>query len=246
MALLAIIKQTMAITRDDFPARIVDILKKRAAFICSNPTCKNMTVAPSRENEEKVLYVGKAAHICAASSNGPRYDFDMTAEERSGIDNAIFLCSNCADMIDDNGGLDFSVAQLKQWKTNHEVWVRSQLNKSVDSQKSQTVYNVTSHNQTGGITAGVVNFEKPGRHLYGTLQVQLLSMLPDNSVKIKISALMGNGEAITFAEEIRKFLVSKGFDIKEVGQIMRHPPVIGQIIFDEKDGTKHLIVGIHQ
>lgn len=117
--------------RDDFRKPIVEVLKMRAAYICSNPSCKKMTVAPSDTGDDKVVYMGRAAHICAASPDGPRYDATMTSEERGAITNAIFLCGNCADIIDDNGGLDYSVELLHQWKSEHEKWVRANLNKSV-------------------------------------------------------------------------------------------------------------------
>ncbi len=117
--------------RDNFTSQIIDALKKRAAFICSNPDCKKMTVGPSEESDEKVIYFGRAAHICAASENGPRFDKNMTPEQRSSITNAIYLCSNCADMIDDNKGLDFKPETLQQWKIDHEIWVRESINKKI-------------------------------------------------------------------------------------------------------------------
>ena len=39
-------------------------------------------------------------------------------------------CDNCAGMIDKNGGIDFTEEKLKEWKSNHESWVRGNLNKS--------------------------------------------------------------------------------------------------------------------
>jgi len=36
-------------------------------------------------------------------------------------------------MIDKNNGIDFSVELLKEWKKDHEEWVRNNLNKSVHS-----------------------------------------------------------------------------------------------------------------
>jgi hypothetical protein len=80
-----------------------------------------------------VLYIGMASHICAASEGGPRFDASTTTEERKGIENGIFLCSSCADMIDRNNGADFSPQQLRTWKTQHDEWVRANLNKRPDS-----------------------------------------------------------------------------------------------------------------
>ncbi len=115
--------------RDDFSMSIKNALRMRAAFICSNPDCRKQTIAPSDGDEEKYLYIGKAAHITAAAEGGPRYDANMSQEERSSILNGIFLCSNCADLIDKNGGRDFPVGILRAWKADHERWVSANLNK---------------------------------------------------------------------------------------------------------------------
>lgn len=117
--------------RDGFNSKTTEILAKRASFICSNPTCKCLTIAASEMDDMKVLYTGKASHITAAAPKGPRYDKTMTQVQRSDISNAIFLCSNCAEMIDKNKGLDFPVVTLLKWKDQHEVWVRENLNKAV-------------------------------------------------------------------------------------------------------------------
>lgn len=140
-------------TRDDFPQNVVEVLKKRAAFICSNPNCRVMTVAPAKEDEDKVQYIGVAAHITAANEKGPRYNPELMPEERKSISNAIFLCNSCSTMIDKNKGVDYSSKELNEWKINHEKWILENLNKSIFSNKSIT----SSSNQSGGITAGILN-----------------------------------------------------------------------------------------
>jgi len=201
-----------------------------------------MTVAPSDTDDEKLLYIGKAAHISAAAQGGPRYESSLAEEQRSSIGNAIFLCSNCADMIDKNNGKDFSKELLLKWKLDHEKWVREQLNKSAIG--NEAVFNVTSNNQSGGITAGIVNFAKPGRHLNATLIQQLNELFQDPTEKITISAIIGSAEALDFAEGIRQHLNKKGFTIGAVGQFMQAPAVKGQVIKTEKNGTRHIQVGI--
>jgi hypothetical protein len=119
----------MADQRDDFPIRVVEALGKRAAYICSNPECRTLSIAPCAADDQKYLYIGKAAHICAAAPGGPRYDIEMTPEERSSPSNGIFLCSNCAEMIDKNDGIDFPVELLRSWKSDHEIWIAANLNK---------------------------------------------------------------------------------------------------------------------
>ena len=81
-------------------------------------------------DSEKSIHLGKAAHITAASKNGPRFDSTLTPAQRRSIENGIYLCSSCAEMIDKNNGLDFPEALLRTWKVEHENWVRTKLNKS--------------------------------------------------------------------------------------------------------------------
>lgn len=116
--------------RDDFAPLVVAALGKRASFICSNPGCRRQTIAPSSADAMKFLYIGAAAHITAASKYGPRYDPNMTTEDRAAITNGIFLCRSCADLIDKNKGIDFTVDELRSWKSDHEDWVSANLNKT--------------------------------------------------------------------------------------------------------------------
>lgn len=140
-------------TRDNFPSEVIGAIKLQSAFICSNPDCKKSTVAPSLTNDLKIQYIGKVAHICAAAANGPRFCTDMSADERMSIYNAIFLCSNCADMIDKNNGRDYDSQLLHSWKKEHHQWVLSNLNNDILSAS----ISVSSQFQSGGITANTVN-----------------------------------------------------------------------------------------
>ena len=117
--------------RDDFDRKIIETLAKRASYICSNPNCRCLTLAPSETDELKFIYNGVASHITAASKGGPRFDENKTQQERSSIANGIFLCGNCSVAIDKNNGIDFSKDQLLKWKIEHESWIRENLNKSI-------------------------------------------------------------------------------------------------------------------
>ena len=104
--------------RDDFSARVVRSLRDRVAHKCSSPDCRVPTIGPGSE-ALAVANIGKAAHIAAAAPGGPRYLAGMTAEERSSINNAIWLCSNCATKIDVDAGT-YSIAFLQKWKRSAE------------------------------------------------------------------------------------------------------------------------------
>lgn len=85
--------------RDDFPQAVKDKLAKRACYVCCNPACRHKTVGPS-EAKQGVSMIGVAAHICAASPGGKRYDASMISEERSSFDNGIpfDICAACREI----------------------------------------------------------------------------------------------------------------------------------------------------
>jgi len=71
--------------RDDFSAATKRDLQKRVNNICSNPDCRKQTIQPQLTNNHKSTNTGKAAHICAAASGGPRFNLDMTEAERKSL-----------------------------------------------------------------------------------------------------------------------------------------------------------------
>jgi len=208
----------MSQARDDFPKPVADALAKRAAFICSNPDCRGLTIAPSEADESKFLYVGKAAHICAAAAGGPRYNAQMTPDERKSASNGVFLCSNCADMIDKNNGLDFPVARLRGWKDEHEKWVTANVNKCQNAQQQSVTFNVTSIGQYGGITAGIVNVGPQARRVDDGVKRQLAQLLPDKRRAVKVTSVLGDSESYSFAMQIKDYLTSQGYQIDGVNQ----------------------------
>lgn len=107
--------------RDDFAEPVRRLLAERAAYRCSNPDCRRITVGPSIACSDSSLRPGVAAHICAASSGGPRYDHAQTAADRASVSNGIWLCSFCGTLIDKNNGSDFPAATLRAWKDLHEL-----------------------------------------------------------------------------------------------------------------------------
>lgn len=99
--------------RDDFKQSTIKRLRDRVAHRCSNPSCRVATSAP--QDEDGVTNVGKAAHICAASPGGARFDAGMTSNERKAFSNGIWLCAIHADEIDRDFNT-YPVELLKAWK----------------------------------------------------------------------------------------------------------------------------------
>lgn len=104
--------------RDDFDEKTKNILALRVGLRCSNSTCRKLTSGP-QSNSLKVINIGVAAHITAASPGGPRYDVSLSQEQRSSVENGIWLCQACAKLIDSDEQR-YIVSLLQQWKEQSE------------------------------------------------------------------------------------------------------------------------------
>ena len=105
--------------RDDFAAATKDLLARRVGFRCSNPGCRQPTSGPQADLSGTVN-IGVAAHITAASPDGPRYDPAMKPEERAAPDNGIWLCQTDGKLVD-NDASRYTVEGLKDWKARAEA-----------------------------------------------------------------------------------------------------------------------------
>lgn len=105
--------------RDDFTPTTKQKLAFRVGTLCSNPVCGVPTKGP-HSDESKVKNFGRAAHICAAAENGPRYDASQTPEQRRDISNGIWLCIRCADEIDQDEKR-YPVGVIRAWKNQAEA-----------------------------------------------------------------------------------------------------------------------------
>ena len=126
--------------RDDFTPSVKRMLAQRAGYHCSNPACRRFQVGPSSGSSDKAVNLGKAAHIRAAAPGGPRYDSEQSSEHRSSIENGIYLCGGCADLVDKNNGEGYPTEKLGEWKETHEEWIRERLNRGeLDDQSFDSV-----------------------------------------------------------------------------------------------------------
>jgi hypothetical protein len=85
--------------RSDSSQAVKRTLAQRVGLLCSNPSCMADTAGPQND-PSNVINVGVAAHITAAAGGGPRFDPGLTDKERAGASNGIWLCQNCAKLID--------------------------------------------------------------------------------------------------------------------------------------------------
>ena len=109
----------MANNRDDFSESTKSKAARRVGYRCSFKGCNCPTVGASLDNKNKVSSIGIAAHICAAAPGGPRYDSNMTSEERKDISNCIWMCQTHAHLIDTDE-TKYTVEILREWKKEAE------------------------------------------------------------------------------------------------------------------------------
>ena len=106
--------------RDNFTETTRHRIGKQAGWHCSCPWCRRPTVGSNSEGDD-VIDVGIAAHIRAAAPGGPRYDPDMSPEERKSVSNGIWLCETHARLVDSKDPM-FTVDLLQEWKGGAQDW----------------------------------------------------------------------------------------------------------------------------
>jgi len=130
--------------RDDFSLKTKELLAKRVAYRCSNAGCQQQTSGP-QEDSTKVVNIGVAAHITAASTDGPRFDPSLTPEKRRSAENGIWLCQSCAKLVD-NDPIRYRVDVLRQWKAVAETSAARGLEyrRSIDTDSEQVFMKLES------------------------------------------------------------------------------------------------------
>ena len=105
---------------------------------------------------------------------------------------------------------------------------------------------VPSNNQYGGITAHTVNIAPTARFMNEHLGLQLNQYIPTDE-KVSVTAVMGDGEAFGFANQILSWLRANGYaKVDGVNQTIYSQPVMGQNINKINDSEFELLIGTRQ
>lgn len=116
--------------RDEFSKDVRRIIGARAGWRCANPRCRTLTEGP-HSDAAKSVSVGIAAHITAASPGGPRFDPKISAEERAGPENGVWLCGTCARQVDVDEQR-YLTGILRMWKADTEELVIREVGRQVE------------------------------------------------------------------------------------------------------------------
>lgn len=158
--------------RDDFSKKVKEQMAYRVGCRCSNPKCRKITCGP-KESVEGYVNIGVAAHICAAAPGGKRYDPYMSKEERSSIENGIWLCQSCSKLIDSDDG-KYTVEILYKWKQNAEKITHEELTHERDKCP------------LGRISLSELQRKLADENIYGNKRHQLWKMFVSYSVSVRI------------------------------------------------------------
>jgi hypothetical protein len=105
--------------RDEFTLATKEIIAKRVGYLCSNPDCRCPTVGAAPV-QKRIMNIGVAAHITAASPDGPRYDSSLTPEQRRDHSNGIWMCQTHGKLVDSDTE-HFTIDMLRAWKREAEI-----------------------------------------------------------------------------------------------------------------------------
>lgn len=101
------------------------------------------------------LNIGEECHIISSKKNGPRYKQGLLDYDT--YDNLLLLCRNHHKEIDTLTE-SYDEELLRYMKTNHEMWVRTTLDDSVNKDKesrAKFLYRITSGKELFNIISGV-------------------------------------------------------------------------------------------
>lgn len=104
--------------RYDLTTKTKNVVAGRAGFRCSNPSCRRVTSGP-HSDANKIINIGVAVLITAASPEGPRYEPKLSSAERLSIENTIWLCHTCSRLIDYDSD-KYPADLLLKWKETSE------------------------------------------------------------------------------------------------------------------------------
>lgn len=82
---------------------------------CAIPNCAEPLV------DKSGAMLGKIAHICSAEKGGPRFNPEMTNEERRAFENLLLVCGKHHDIIDHKPNvITYAADVLRKFKSDHE------------------------------------------------------------------------------------------------------------------------------
>jgi hypothetical protein len=149
---------------------------------------------------------GKVCHIKGRKDGSARYDEYQPDEERHGFENLILMCGRHHDVIDDDEE-SYSVERLHRMKADHEKSA-IRLSDNAAEHAAAMIINqqVSSVQQSGGITANVVNVhnygsETSGKQVTGENASPMLAKVGNGRFRSKDEPIGVHWNTLPFAKD---------------------------------------------
>lgn len=113
-------------SRDNFTQSTKEILGQSVGFNCVRPGCARPTTALN-SNTGNISRLGFAAHDSAAARGGPRFNENLTSEQRKALENGAHLCPSCARLVDIDPER-FPPGALSTWQKNAIAYRQQRMN----------------------------------------------------------------------------------------------------------------------
>jgi hypothetical protein len=168
--------------RIEFSEKIKKEIAQKAMFVCSNPGCLCLTGYSTTEG--KARSIAEAAHINAASKNGPRQGAGLSDNQLKSSSNGIWLCKICHDKVDDDPS-HYDVDTLNKWKKGHEAVIKNIVGKDLES----ALLDLRSSKRYHEETRELISFLESKRVLYEGLDLEFPSRVLEslNIIRERVS-----------------------------------------------------------
>ena len=181
-----------------------------------------------------------AAHICAASPGGARYDKSMTVLERKSIENGIWLCSNCSIDIDRDVNR-YTISDLKIWKEKAEGAARVELGRKLpsSSESIDTLSAALTGYPKSYIASAISNIHRASGKALESLDPRFLvkTSHDDGTTSIKVYAKEDVPLCMMISSESAKEYMEKHIRLIECGEDLQINStaisIEGSKLFDE-------------
>lgn len=189
-----------------------------------HPDCRRPTVGP-HSNPEKSVCSGEAAHIVAASTEGPRSIPISTPEIRKSVKNGIWLCAACHELIDKDPE-KYTIQLLENWKGTAEK-------RATDRQVKEGLYEKQPEEELAGIMQLDTEDELHGirDHLDALMIHDMRKWARPND----FSKLLSRLQTLSSELEVRQYGVAVG---REILEFLSEAAERTRVDLTEEDGTK--------
>jgi hypothetical protein len=143
--------------RQDFPKKVTQQIAQTAMYICAKCLC----LTGYSTSEGKARAIAEAAHMTAASANGPRGDPSRSKDYLRSAENGIWLCKKCHSLIDDDPAA-YPEKALGKLKTDHEDVIRRIVGKDLEA----ALLDLRNHKRYYDETREFISFLESKRVLY--------------------------------------------------------------------------------